>query len=67
MLFVMETVFEIKSHFLPCYFFREGYCLGECRLSILFTKVYSEASFSKNSNHIETNRWICFANYLTSF
>ena len=61
MLFVMETVFEIKSHTLPCYFFREGYCLGECRLSILF-KVYSEVSLSKNTNHIETNQWICFAN-----
>ena len=63
MLFVTETVFEIKSHTLSyVIFFSEDYSLGECRLSILFTKVYLETSFSKNSYHIETSQLICFTN-----
>ena len=33
MLFVMETVYGIRSHTLPCYFLSEGYCLGECGLT----------------------------------
>ena len=56
MLFVIETVFEIESHTLLRYFFTEGYCLGKCRLSVLFTKVYSETPFNKRSYHTETSQ-----------
>ena len=58
------TMYKIKSCYLSripslklnlilyhmCYFFCEGYFLGKCRLSILFTKVYSETSFSKTQS-----------------
>ena len=37
-------------------------CLGECRLSISFTKVYSEITFSKNLYYIEISQLICFTN-----
>ena len=54
-LFVMGTVFEIKSHTVSCYFLGDVFCLWECQFNILFTKVYSETSFRKNLNHIETS------------